>query len=577
MRRSVRGELAKSRHDCRNRITRNVVPIPRYDRHREQIIRGSDTYTDESLDVFQYFTVSCYSGYDNSAGSFYGVYRDVFERLAAEDLEFMDSDDEDDAVAPAFGDADSDYERVVGPFYAYWTSYCTKKSYAWLCQHNVAEIRDRRILRHVEKETNRLAQKARKERNDEVRALVAFVKKRDRRVLQHRRILEERAEQNRIKQQANRLEQIRKNRAQVEEDMRQQKEAVGVAGGFSSDYQNQLRQLEASYARDSDDESTDEDAEEGENTRVRINGDDDAGEELDDEEEVYIDELYCVACNKSFTNESSMENHRASKKHNDNIEKLRLEMLDENEAFCAQNANLSLDEPAADESDDAAAAVDSDDAAALSDVEPVEPAAVPKPSAKSKAKKNQRKIQKALSTPPTSDDEPDPAAAAVANDSGSNDELQPKRLTKKMKRKQKKTTATVENGDGGAPSKPAASKKKPIDSDDGDSDVTGGGQNQNWASQRRGMSRRTNGKAERKTKKGDLGAVDIDDVDVDHTCVTCAATFESKNKLFAHLKLANHGVYIDGKGAKAAATNRETTKDTESASIPQSRTKGRRK
>lgn len=137
----------------------------------------------------------------------------MFEKLAAEDLEFMDSDDE--AEIPGFGTSTSDYEEVVGPFYAYWQSYCTKKSYAWLCQHNLTEIRDRRLLRHVEKDTKKLAAKAKRERNDEVRALVAFVKKRDRRVVEYRRVLDERAEANRVKQQEKRMEQLRKNRLEV--------------------------------------------------------------------------------------------------------------------------------------------------------------------------------------------------------------------------------------------------------------------------------------------------------------------------------------------------------------------------
>ena len=34
-------------------------------------------------------------------------------------------------------------------------------------------------------------------------------------------------------------------------------------------------------------------------------------------------------------------------------------------------------------------------------------------------------------------------------------------------------------------------------------------------------------------------------------CVTCKSKFESKNKLFSHLKLTNHGVYIP----KAKAAN----------------------
>lgn len=281
---------------------------------------------DESLDVFEYFTASCYRGFEDNEGGFYAVYRHVFEKIGTEDMEFMDSDDELDI--PSFGNSKSDYESVVGPFYAYWQSYCTKKSYSWLCEHNVSEIRDRRILRHIEKDTKKIAQKAKRERNDEVRALVAFVKKRDKRVIEYRKVLEQKAEINRQKQQEKRLQQIRKNQIEAAE---MKKNGIG----FSVDHEAQLRQLEAAYQSDSAEEEYDDDEEEqkiSKDLTAKIdlqNGD----TEQQIEPEQYIDHLYCVACNKSFKNESSLKNHEPSKKHKENIKRLLEEMHEEEEAY----------------------------------------------------------------------------------------------------------------------------------------------------------------------------------------------------------------------------------------------------
>jgi len=139
-----------------------------YDNHREQILRGKNSdYAENCLDVFQFFTSSCYKGYGDDEHGFYRVYTDVFVQIASEDLEFMDKDDRL-GMAPDFGHSNSSYEDVVGPFYAFWQAYSTRKTYDWLCPYDVREIKERFILRKVEKEMKKIVQAARKERNEEV-------------------------------------------------------------------------------------------------------------------------------------------------------------------------------------------------------------------------------------------------------------------------------------------------------------------------------------------------------------------------------------------------------------------------
>lgn len=104
-----------------------------------------------------------------------------------------------------------------------------------MCPHNIAEIRERRVLKVIEKETRKIQQKARKERNESVRSLVAFVRKRDKRVLANKQFLEQKALQNRLKLENTRIEQILKRKQELEEQCRQQ------SNGFDIAYEKQLR------------------------------------------------------------------------------------------------------------------------------------------------------------------------------------------------------------------------------------------------------------------------------------------------------------------------------------------------
>lgn len=98
-----------------------------YDKHREQILKGSGSeYEDNALCVFQYFTASCYSGFGDDSKGFYTVFRNVFEQLATEEIDHLDSEEEFKAI-PKFGNSTSDYEDVMR-FYDFWRSFCTKKS-----------------------------------------------------------------------------------------------------------------------------------------------------------------------------------------------------------------------------------------------------------------------------------------------------------------------------------------------------------------------------------------------------------------------------------------------------------------
>lgn len=71
--------------------------------------------------------------------------------------------------------------------------------FVWLDKYDIREADNRRVLKLLEKENNKIRQKARKERNDEIRQLVTFVRKRDKRVIAHTKFLQEKGEENKRK------------------------------------------------------------------------------------------------------------------------------------------------------------------------------------------------------------------------------------------------------------------------------------------------------------------------------------------------------------------------------------------
>ncbi|XP_053672963.1 dnaJ homolog subfamily C member 21 [Anopheles nili] len=503
-----------------------------YDNHREQILRGGHTdYEDNSLDVFPYFTASCYKGFGDEKGGFYAVYAEVFDKLATEEVEFLDTEAEFEAI-PKFGDSQSDYESIVRLFYGFWEGFCTKKSYAWLNPHNVSEIRDRRILKAIEKDNKKVQQKARKERNEEIRSLVLFVKKRDKRVQAYKKLLEEKATQNRLKSQQMRLEQIRRNQQEIEEQQRNSSTHF-----FNDAYEEQLRKLEAAYAEASEDESVDEEE--------QMNGLDDAMAGLNvsrnenGEESYYVDDLYCVACAKMFTNRSSYENHETSKKHKQNVELLRKQMREEQEEQDREDENH--DSLSNDELENAIGSENEEEQELVQKVE--------KKPEKSKQKKNKGKKKALNSNIPvikSSDDEENAPEDDAVDMIGS-------RLGRK----------------GGGPG-----TSRLANSDDSD-DWTGGGKKSNRKGKAKAKgsessSKSKNTKAAPAAAKKDQAPEETSEVldeplansttkaselasdddraagqPSEHACVTCREKFSSKNKLFDHLKKTGHSVYID--------------------------------
>lgn len=289
-----------------------------YDNHREAILKGGigDNYKDDSIDLFQYFTTSCYKGYGDDEKGFYTIYRKVFEQLVAEDSEFSKEEDSDEEI-PDFGNSTSSYEDVVHRFYAYWQSFSTKRSFAWLDPYDIRDTPNRRVLRLVEKENKKVRDKAKRERNEQIRNLVAFVRKRDKRVQAYAQVLVERAKENTKKVHERKKQQL----IQRQQEMKNYTESEWSK---FSNIEKDLKLIEANLAAEfGEDLTSDVDSQEEDNFANSA--------------------LYCVACNKIFKTQKAFTNHENSKKHKENVLAMKASVLNEDKEFHSSSEEYNSD------------------------------------------------------------------------------------------------------------------------------------------------------------------------------------------------------------------------------------------
>lgn len=531
-----------------------------YDAHRDAILKGGlgGDYKDDSLDVFPYFTTSCFKGFGDDDGGFYSVYREVFNKIAAEDSEYMEDGDSDFEI-PGFGKSTSDFKETVQPFYAYWQDYSTKKSFSWLDQCDIRDLPNRRIAKLVEKENKKIRDKARKERNEQIRNLVAFVRKRDKRVLaQAELVKQQNAEKARLAEE--------KRKSKVRERQQQMQEYKETEWAKFSDFENELKNIEKSLqAEYGDHDSSDEDDDNG------------AGENgIGDEDEAEdFDSLYCPACQKLFKTLKAFANHEKSKKHKENVEILRQTMLDEEEA---EDEELDEEEVEEEEVDDTNEEdVDADDLDSCSEVE--KGTGNKKKSGDSEG--SQDKLEENVNAETESEDNDSVQVlsksnvkkkkkAKVSEDSSEDDsEIEEfAMLSKKQRRKlqQQRVQDDKSDSDCNAETEVTSAPNADVELDSEKQDEVPktklkGKKAKEARKQKRQLeesvpssdtasSNVAKPSSRIQPKKGNSSkniAVDPSVIDTEHTCASCASSFSSKNKLFEHLKKTGHSVYLPSK------------------------------
>lgn len=267
-----------------------------YDKHREYIINSKDTPVNE-LNLFKYFSPSCYKGFGDDDKGFYSVYREVFSTLLLEESVYFDIDPDE---MPTFGKSTSDYTDVVQSFYKFWLGFTTYKPFGWLDVHDIRKAPNRRVAKLMEKENKKIRDKAKKERNDEIQALVEFVRKRDKRVKAYAESLKLKSAENN-----KRIEEARQKRIKEK-----QKEMANYKECEWSKFSNVEAELESI-----------------ENSIIAEYG---SSDEVESDVDT-TDCLYCVACNKVFKTVKAFQNHEKSKKHKDNFELIKCDILNDEE------------------------------------------------------------------------------------------------------------------------------------------------------------------------------------------------------------------------------------------------------
>ncbi|THY93794.1 DnaJ-domain-containing protein [Aureobasidium pullulans] len=279
-----------------------------YDSHESQILRGDDPTTEGAgAGEYEYGNVKMTSAEDlarmlrkfnsgveftDAPSGFFGFLRETFDQLAREEEAAAHWEGLDLPDYPSFGHKDDQYDDVPKSFYAVWLSFSTRKSFAWCDKYRLSEAPDRRYRRMMEKENQRFREQGIREFNDSVRALVAFVRKRDPRYIPNT--------------------QTEAERQKVLRDAAAAQAARARAANQVSTEASAIPEWAQTVAKD-------------EHEGV-------IGESESEVEEVFE----CVACKKTFKSEKQWDAHEKSKKHQKAVHALRKKMQKE-------NANLNLD------------------------------------------------------------------------------------------------------------------------------------------------------------------------------------------------------------------------------------------
>ena len=179
-------------------------PVERkwYDEHRDMILRGGVNSVGGAeggdgstflFDVMPFHNAGCYNGYDvDEPDSFYAVYNEVFEQIFEGEREGYVSEGNIDVERMnnihlsevEFGDSTSNWKDILA-FYNTWEGFTSCLSFAWADLyhlHDIKEAPSRQVRRLMDDDNKKKRKAAKKERIEEICALVRFVKKRDPRV-----------------------------------------------------------------------------------------------------------------------------------------------------------------------------------------------------------------------------------------------------------------------------------------------------------------------------------------------------------------------------------------------------------
>lgn len=165
-----------------------------YDLHSADILSGGSSggggagggrgggIAAQLVNVFSLFSSAAYAGFGDDGAGFYAVFRGAFAAIALEEVRFAPPDAPPSPAAPSFEGAGAT-AAAVNAFYAHWADVKSGMHFAWLDSGNPNDQPNRFARRALERENETLRRAGRRERTEQLRALVAFVRRRDRRLI----------------------------------------------------------------------------------------------------------------------------------------------------------------------------------------------------------------------------------------------------------------------------------------------------------------------------------------------------------------------------------------------------------
>lgn len=237
---------------------------------------------------------------------------------------------------PTFGNSTASYDAPDGElkrFYSSFLSFASRRPFNEADKYRLQDAPDRQVRRLMERENKRARDDARKEYNESVRSLAAFLKKRDPRFLNSAssdpikvKQLEKKRLEAQLRDAALQAAKKREEAAKafVEQDWMKVKTSASVEAEWDEGFD------------DEDEDESDEAADSGAGPST---------EHVEDEDEEPVDDWYCAACDKMFNSQGAWDNHERSRKHLQNTKRLRKEMLAEDESMANSQELKTPDEP----------------------------------------------------------------------------------------------------------------------------------------------------------------------------------------------------------------------------------------
>jgi curved DNA-binding protein CbpA len=322
-----------------------------YDDHRDAILRGArsgrgneddddddDDDDEDIIDIWCFFSDSCYDDYDDEPEGFYTVYRHCFEDIVKQENNVTDGKV---VNYPSFGDSTLTDDHVIN-FYNQWSNFLSILSFSWHDEHNPSEAPDRRVRREIEKINKKQRDIGKRKYIDSIHSLISYLRKRDPRYIKIDEKREAIKQADIAKKEEEKKEELERRAIQREKNLaflnspeeiaRREAELEGaylIADHSSSEDDNDAwgeiggrvrrtkrrgkKGLNKKALQPMEEEYDSDELEELKEKIMQLNLNNEAEAAATEEQEEIV--YHCEVCDKNFKEEKQLQQHQNSKPH----------------------------------------------------------------------------------------------------------------------------------------------------------------------------------------------------------------------------------------------------------------------